>query len=77
MAKNSQKSRSLRENEKKKVTARRLKRFGKMARAPEEIPAKVALRNGLSSYARPREKPKITSISKVKGNLKRNEPFLG
>ena len=54
---------------KKKVTVRRLKKFGKMARAPEEIPAKVALRNELSNYARPRGKPKTTLISKVKGNL--------
>ena len=40
-----------------------------MARAREEIPAKVALRKGLSSYARPREKPKTPLISKVKVNL--------
>ena len=40
-----------------------------MARAPEEIPAKVALRYGLSNYARPRGKPKTTWISKVKENL--------
>ena len=45
---------------KKNVTVRRLKWFGKMARAPEEIPTKVALRYGLSNYARPREKPKTT-----------------
>ena len=38
---------------KKKVTVRRLKWFGKMARAPEGILAKVALRYGLSNYARP------------------------
>ena len=54
---------------KKKVTVRRLKRFGKMAGAPEEILAKVALRYRLSNYARPRGKPKTTWISKVKENL--------
>ena len=40
-----------------------------MARAPEEIPAKGALRYGLCNYARPRGKPKTTWISKVKKNL--------
>ena len=40
-----------------------------MPRAPEEIPAKVALRYGLSNYARPRGKPKLTWIYKVKENL--------
>ena len=40
-----------------------------MARAPEEIPAKVALKYGLSNYARPQEKPKSTWISRVKENL--------
>ena len=40
-----------------------------MARAPEEIPAKVALKYGLSNYARLRGKPKTTWISKVKENL--------
>ena len=55
--------------EEKKVTVRRLKWFGKMARAPEEISAKVALRYGLSNYARPRGKAKTTLISKVKENL--------
>ena len=55
--------------EEKKVTVRRLKWFGKMARAPEEISTKVALRYGLSNYARPRGKAKTTLISKVKENL--------
>ena len=54
---------------KKKVTVRRFKWFGKMARAPEEIPAHVALRLGLSNYARPRRKPKTTWISKAKETL--------
>ena len=40
-----------------------------MARAPEEIPAKVALKYGLSNYARPQGKPKTTWISRVKENL--------
>ena len=40
-----------------------------MAVAPEEIPAKVALRYGFSNYARPRGKPKTTWIFKVKENL--------
>ena len=53
---------------KKKVTVRRLKWFGKMARAPEEIPAKVTLRYRLSNYAQPQGKPKTTWISKVKEN---------
>ena len=35
-------------NGRKKVTVRRLKWFGKMARAPEEIPAKVALGYGFT-----------------------------
>ena len=34
---------------KKKVTVRRLKWFENMVRAPEEIPAKVALKYGLSN----------------------------
>ena len=54
---------------KKKVTVRRLKWLEKMAREPEEIPIKVALRYGLSNDARPRGKPKTTWISKVKENL--------
>ena len=37
---------------KKNVTVRRLTWFGKMARAPEEIPVKFSLRYGLSKYAR-------------------------
>ena len=59
---------------KKKVTVRRLNWFGKMARAPEEIPAMVTLRYGLSNYTWPRGKPETTWISKVKENL--NESFL-
>ena len=35
---------------KKKVTVRRLTWFGKMAKAPEEFPAMVTLRYGLSNY---------------------------
>ena len=54
---------------KKKVTVRRLKWFGKMAGAPEEIPGNVALNYGLSNYARRRGKLKTTWISKVKENL--------
>ena len=41
----------------------------KNARAPEEVPAKVALRYGLSNYAWPQGKPKLTWIYKVKENL--------
>ena len=48
---------------------RRLKWFEKMARAAEEIPAKLALRYGLSNYAPPEGKPKTTWISIVKENL--------
>ena len=77
MTKNSQKPRSLRENEivqwKKIVTVKKLKCFGKIARAPEEIPAKVALRYGLSNYVRPQGKPKTTWSSKIK----ENSDFLG
>ena len=54
---------------KKKVMVRRLKWFEKMVREPEEIPVKVALRYGLSNYARPRGKPKTTWISKVEEDL--------
>ena len=54
---------------KQKVTVRRLKWFENMVRAPEEIPAKVALKYGLSNYARPQGKPKTTWISRVKENL--------
>ena len=53
---------------KKKVPVRRLKWFGKTAGAREEIPAKVALRYGISNYARPCQKTKTTWVSKVKEN---------
>ena len=68
MTKNSQKPRSLRENEivqwKKIVTVKKLKCFGKIARAPEEIPAKVALRYGLPITSDHKGNPKPPGVPK-------------
>ena len=61
---------------KKKVTARRLKRFGKMVRAPEEIPGQGCIEERVIQL-RPTTRETQNHLDfQSKRKLKRNEPFL-
>ena len=53
----------------RKIKERRLRWFSNVINLPEDVPAKVALKYGLSEYKRPRGKPKTTWISVIKKDL--------